>query len=282
MKPTSVPKLLTNNSKNRSSIVLRGTILLGLTLLLATIAACSPKPKGNELIVGMDLSYPPFETVDQSGKPAGISVELANALAQNLGRKLTIVNIPFTGLIPSLQNGSIDCVISSMTDTPERRKSIGFSDPYLNIGLALLVGKSSPIQSVQDLDQPGKSIVVRQGTTGEVWARENIKRATIHAVAQENYAVLEVTQGKSDAFIYDQMSIWQNAQKNPDTTRALLQPIRQESWAIGTRLDNDALRQQINTFIQTYRAQGGFEKLGDQFLKDQKDAFRKENIPFYF
>ncbi|MFZ4681221.1 MAG: transporter substrate-binding domain-containing protein [Terrimicrobiaceae bacterium] len=258
-------------------------LLLTISILaLSLFAACQPKAPSNELVVGMDLSYPPFETIDQQGKPAGVSVELAKALAEFLKRPLRIENQPFTGLIPSLQNGRLDCIISSMTDTPERRQSIAFSDPYLTIGLALLVGKNSPISSLSDVDQPGQTLVVRQGTTGEVWARKNLSESKLLALEKENAAVLEVIQGKADAFIYDQMSVWQNAEKNSDTTRALLEPIQKESWAIAVRKDNEELRVQINKFLEQYRAQGGFEKLGDTFLKDQKEAFAKEGIPFYF
>lgn len=233
-------------------------------------------------MVGMDLSYPPFETIAADGKPVGVSVELAKALAKDLGRPLRIENIPFTGLILSLQNGRIDCVISSMTDTPERRNVIGFSDPYLSTGLALLVGAKSEARSLADLDQAGKTLVVRLGTTGESWARRNIRNATIVAMDKENTAVLEVIQGKADGFIYDQMSVWQNQQKNPDTTRALLAPIRKEEWAIAIRKDDEALRGQINAFLIKFRAEGGFDRLAAEFLKEQKDAFQKQGIPFVF
>jgi len=253
-------------------------------LLVAFIflTACNPKRADKELVVGMDLSYPPFETIDVQGQPTGVSVELAKALAQHLNRPLRIENLPFTGLIPSLQNGRIDCVISSLTDTPERRESIAFSDPYLTIGLALLVGKTSAITTLADVDQPGKTLVVRQGTTGEVWARKHLSKATLLSLDKENTAVLEVIQGKADAFIYDQMSIWQNAQKNSGTVRAVLEPIQKECWAVGLRKDDATLRAEINSFLKQYREQGGFEKLGDTFLRDQKAAFAKEGIPFYF
>lgn len=253
-----------------------------LTLLLLGLGSCSPKPKGKELVVGMDLSYPPFETIDPAGKPKGVSVELAQALADSLHEPLRIENMPFVGLIPALQSGRIDCVISSMTDTPKRRESIAFSDPYLNIGLALLVNAKSGITTLADVDQPGKTVVVRLGTTGEVWARENIKRATVRSLEKENAAVLEVIQGKADAFIYDQMSVWQNARNNAGTTVALLQPLKKEQWAIGIRLGNEELKTQINAFLKQYREQGGFEKLGDRFLPDQKKEFQEKQIPFYF
>lgn len=255
-----------------------------LTLLLAAVclSGCGRKDSSASLVVGMDLSYPPFETIDASGKPAGVSVDLAHALGEYLGKPVRIENIPFTGLIPSLKTGKIDCVISSMTDTPERRKSIAFSEPYLSIGLALLVANSSPVQSLADLDQEGRTLAVRQGTTGEVWARANIKRAKILALEKEASAVLEVVQGKADAFLYDQMSVWKNAREQPGTTRALLAPLQKESWAVGLRPENETLRKQINEFLRSFRTSGGFDRLGDKYLSDQKAAFRQQGIPFYF
>jgi polar amino acid transport system substrate-binding protein len=252
-------------------------------LMLALLGvSCSSKPATKELVVGMDLSYPPFETIDQNGKPAGISVGIAQALADYLGRPLRIENIPFVGLMPSLQNGRIDCIISSMTDTPERRQAISFSDPYLTIGLAMLTGIKTNLAGPEEVDHPERTLVVRQGTTGEVWARANIQAAKVLSVEKENAAVLEVIQGKADAFIYDQMSVWQNWKKNPETTRAMLTPLQKEHWAIGVRKDNEELRLKINAFLKDFRDRGGFQKLGDEFLKEQKEAFQKENVPFYF
>jgi polar amino acid transport system substrate-binding protein len=256
--------------------------VLGLSLVVIIVLACSPENRSQSLVVGMDLSYPPFETIDEEGKPTGISVRLAEALAEFLGRPLRIENIPFVGLIPSLQNKRIDCIISSMTDTPERRQSIAFSDPYLTIGLALLAGARSDLSNAADVDTPERTLVVRQGTTGELWASSSLKKAKVLSVEKENAAVLEVVQGKADAFVYDQMSVWQNWQKHPESTRAILAPLQKEHWAIAVRKDNDELRLKINAFLKEYREKGGFEKLGDEFLSEQKKAFERENIPFYF
>ena len=250
--------------------------------LVAVLAACQSKRPSNELVVGMDLSYPPFESIDPAGQPMGVSVDLAKALAESLGRPVRIENIPFTGLIPSLNTGKIDCIISSMTDTQERRTSVAFSEPYLTIGLALLAGKDAPISSPSEIDQPGRTIVVRQGTTGEIWARAHLKNAKILAVEKETAAVLEVAQGRADAFLYDQMSVWKNAREQPEKTRAILEPVRNENWAVALRLDDEALRTQINEFLQTFRKNGGFDKLGDKHLSEQKSAFEQQGLPFYF
>jgi polar amino acid transport system substrate-binding protein len=253
--------------------------LLGAILL----AACGSKTlPPNTLVVGMELDFPPFETIDQSGQPAGMSVDMAEALGQALGRPVRIENIPFTGLIPALKSGHIDLIISSMTDTPERRESIAFSDPYFNIGLALLVGKNTTLRSAADLDQPERTLAVRQGTTAETWARKHLKQARILALEKESSAVLEVIQGRADAFLYDQVAIWQNWKQHPDETRAMLEPVQREQLAIGLRKDGTALREQVNAFLKSFRASGGFEKLGDRYLSEQKAAFKERGIPFYF
>jgi polar amino acid transport system substrate-binding protein len=184
-----------------------------LTALLCLLTACS-RQSSNHLIVGMELAYPPFEMTDPHGQPAGVSVDLANALGKFLGRDVEIQNIPFDGLIPSLQTHKIDLIISSMTATAERAKTIDFSDPYLKTGLCLLIGKNSAIQSIQDADQAGKVIVVKKGTTGNIYTSDKIKNAKVLVLDKEDACVLEVVQGKADAFIYDQISTYENWRRN--------------------------------------------------------------------
>jgi len=250
-------------------------------LILALLAGCAPKSHP-QLIVGMELAYPPFETTDPRGQPAGVSVDLARDLGTFLGRQVEIQNIPFDGLILSLQTHKIDLIISSMTETPERARTIAFSEPYLTTGLCLLVGKISPIQNMADADQPGRVLVVKKGTTGHVYATDKVRNARVLVLDAEAACVLEVVQGKADAFIYDQISTYENWRHNAETTRPLLRPFQQESWAIGLRQDDLELRRKVNGFLQDYKAHGGFEKLGDRYLSEQKEAFKKLGYPFYF
>jgi polar amino acid transport system substrate-binding protein len=245
-------------------------------LLSAALQAAEP------LRVGMELSYPPFESIGPDGQPQGVSVEMARALAAELGRPLEIENIPFTGLIPALKSGKIDLIISSMTATPERAKAVAFSDPYLTTGLGALVPASSKTTGLGDIDQPGNTVVVRQGTTGEVFARKNLNNARLLTLEKESACVVEVVQGKAAAFIYDQMSVFQNNKRNPETTRALLAPLQTESWAIALRPDDSALLADVNAFLAKYRAAGGFDKLSDRFLAAEKAAFAAQGIPFFF
>src|SRR5260370_13441068 len=104
----------------------RFTLLVALAVLAA---GCSPKASP-ELIVGMELAYPPFEMTDPQGRPTGVSVDLARALGKFLGQEIQIQNLPFDGLIPSLQTRTLALIISCLTATPEPPKAIHLSEPY--------------------------------------------------------------------------------------------------------------------------------------------------------
>ncbi|MES2660347.1 MAG: transporter substrate-binding domain-containing protein [Verrucomicrobiota bacterium] len=236
--------------------------------------------KNAELRIGMDLTYPPFEMQDKSGNPDGVGVKLAEALAKNLGRPLKIVPMEFSGLIPALKTGNVDLILSSMTATDERRKSIDFSEPYAFTGLALLVRKDSPVQSIDDLKKTGRTITAKASTTGETWAIQNMPDAKRVVFEDQTACVLEVVQGRADAFIYDQLSIYQYSKENPETTRGLLKPFVEESWALGIAKGNDELRLKVNAFIDEFRKQDGFSKLGEIYLKEEKKFLESQGIPF--
>ncbi|MEM1060147.1 MAG: transporter substrate-binding domain-containing protein [Verrucomicrobiota bacterium] len=237
---------------------------------------------GEPLIVGMELAYPPFEMTATDGEPAGLSVDLARALAEDLGRPLEIENIQFAGLIPALQSGRIDLIISSMTATEERAKSVAFSEPYAKIGLAMLVPEDSLIDGVEDLDAAGEKVAVKRGTTSQVYAAEHLKDARMMVFDRADAAVTEVVQNRADAFIYDQLSIYRYARRHPDTTRPVLTAIEEEAWAIALRQSDTELLGQVNAFLTKFKEDGGFERLGDRYLQPAKEAFQAHGIPFIF
>lgn len=230
----------------------------------------------------MELSTPPFEMANAAGNPDGISVALAKALSEKLQRPLILEVMAFKGLETALKTGKIDLILSSMTDTPKRRESIDFTDAYCKIGLALLVPKDSPIKEAAELNAPGKKIVVRLGTTAVGLAKTKLPLAEVVQLDHNAACLLEVTQRKADAFIYDQLSILKMQAAQPDATRALLRPLQSESWAIAITKENAALKAQINDFLREYRAGGGFERLADKYLRDEKAALAAQGVPFIF
>ncbi len=235
------------------------------------------------LIVAMELAYPPFETKDVKGNPSGISVDFAKAFGASIGREVKIVNTAWEGLIPSLQTGKADMIISSMTITEDRGKVVDFSIPYANSLLGILVNKDSKIESVDDLNQKGMRIAVKAGSTGFIYAKENMNNAEIITLADESACVTEVSQGKADAFFYDQLTIYRNWQKHLDTTRAIFIPFQDtEKWGVAVKKGNTELLNQINDFIPKFTDNGGFDDLSEKYLKDEKKAFGELGFKWFF
>lgn len=246
------------------------------------LAGCS----GNStttLKVGMELAYPPFETKDDAGNPTGVSVDFAQALGDYLGRPVEIDNIAWDGLIPALQTGQVDVVISSMTITADRQTQIDFSKPYAKALLAILANKNSGVTTVDDLNQPGKTVAVKLGSTGDLYAQAHLPAAQITELADESACVTEVAQGKADAFIYDQLTIYRDQQANPTTTTAIFVPFQDvEYWGVGVKKDNTALLNSVNAFIDKFYADNGFDALTAKYLSQEKLAFDQLGFPWFF
>ncbi len=234
------------------------------------------------LVVGMEMAYPPFELRNAENEPDGISVRMAEGLAEYLERPLELRDVEWSGIIPALQSGKIDVIISSMTRTEERARAIAFSDGYVTNGLCMLVAKDSAIQSVDDLKTGKFKAAVKIATTGHQWARKEIPELELIILDNANSCALEVVQGKADAFIYDQISIYQFWQKNQEKTRPILNAIREETWAIGMRKEDEALKSKVNQFLSDFRARGEFEALSDQYMSEAKAAFKETGVPFIF
>jgi polar amino acid transport system substrate-binding protein len=259
------------------------TLVLILSLAVTLLAACGQQRSG-KLVVGMELAYPPFETSTTDNTPTGISVDFAKALGAKLGREVVIENIAWSGLIPALETGKIDLIISSMTITEERQKTIDFSDPYAMSNLALLINKDSPVNSYADLAADGRILAVKKGSTGHIYAEKHLPADNFRVFDKESACVLEVVQGKADAFTYDQLTIFRNWQDNGETTRVNLASYQEapEYWGVGLKKGNDALKKEVNTFIAEYQSSGGFDQLASKYLTAEQKTFDELGIPFFF
>ncbi len=261
-----------------------GLLLLSALMMLFALTACQSSEKESEVLrVGMELKYPPFETKDESGNPTGASVMLAEALGKYLGRDIQIVDTAYASLIPALEQGDIDVIISSMTITPAREEVVDFSDPYTNSQLMMLVHVDSKVQSPEDLNDPEVTIASKSGTIGAIWAAQYAPLAKVLNIEEEASAVLEVAQGKADVFIYDPISIIRHHENYPDTTRAVLEPLpHTKGWGIAMRKGEDALKEKINAFLKEAKTDGTYDNIRNTFLQSYMDEFKAYGLEFFF
>lgn len=259
---------------------------LFLVLIIATIfVGCGGDKniKKDILVVGMELAYPPFETKDQNGEATGISVDFIKEFGKYIGRDVKIENIAWDGLIPSLQTKKIDLVISSMTITEERKGIVDFSNPYANSLLGMLVNRDGKVKTVEDLSKSGAVIAVKTGSTGFLYAQKYLKDAQIRSFPDESACVTEVVQGKADVFLYDQLTIYRNWQNNKEVTEAIFIPFQEvESWGVAFPKGNEELVIKMNEFIEKFYSDGGFERLSEKYLPEERKAFKELGFQWFF
>ena len=128
---------------------------------------------GLTLNVAQDMAYAPFESINSEGQPEGFDVDLIRAIAAEMGFAVNLINTNWDGIIPSLLAGNSDIIISAMTITEERSKSVTFSNPYFESTQYIAVKAGSPIKKLADLE--GKKIGVQNGTTGDIAVTEYFK-----------------------------------------------------------------------------------------------------------
>ncbi len=120
--------------------------------------------------VGMDPSFPPFESLDASGAPVGFDVDLARQMAGAWGLQLEIVAMGYDGLLDALIAGKLDSIVSAFPQDPRMTEDVAFSAPYFDAGIFLAVKVGSAITGPGDL--PGRTVAVEWGGAGDAVGRQ--------------------------------------------------------------------------------------------------------------
>lgn len=161
----------------------------------------SPAAETVTLKVAIDPTFPPFQSKAADGTLEGFDIDLIRAVAEAGGFELDLQQLPFDGIIPALQSGTMDATISTMTITKERAAVVDFSRPYFKAGLAIAVQEANTdITSFESLQ--GKKIAVQIGTTGAERANE-ANAAEVRTFDNAPLALQELANGNVDAVIND-------------------------------------------------------------------------------
>lgn len=251
-------------------------LLVALPLAAAADSLDDIQSRGT-LRVGMELGYMPFELTNQKGEIIGFDVDMAKRLAKHLGVKLELVSTAWDGIIPSLITGKFDVIMSGMTITEERAKAIDFADPYIVIGQTALIRKdlAGEVKNWKDLNNPKYKIASKLGTTGEISAKKLLPEAKYFSYETEQEGIMEVVNGRIDAFIYDSpYNAVAFAEKGQGKLVFLDQPFTEEplGWAI--RKGNPKLLAALNGFLKEAKADGTYQRIYNKWFKD--DAWLKE------
>ncbi|MBI5843654.1 MAG: ABC transporter substrate-binding protein/permease [Deltaproteobacteria bacterium] len=221
--------------------------------------------------VGVTATREPVSFVDKNGKVSGHDAELARIIAARLKRPVEFFNMKFMALIPALQSGKIDCIISGMTATGERRKSVDFSEPYFANKQVMIVKKpvgdknaAGLLYSVNDLYD--KRIAVILGTTHDKWATKTFPKATVLHFKTPFDMILALKSGKADAavYTYDEVAIFLREAKE---LAVLGEPLWSSQAAIGFNKESVELLAAFNRFLKHIRENGQYDDMVKRWME---------------
>ena len=228
--------------------------------LTVVLAACGGEESA-ALKVCSDIPYPPFEFEDPESDLgySGFDIELIAAVGEQLGRDVEIVVTGFDALTSgtAMAAGTCDLAISAMTITPEREEQIDFSDPYYEADQSLLVPNGSSIASIADL-VAGVTVGVQTGTTGELYANDNVPGAEIRAFEGGGDLLTALAAGQVDAVIQDLPVNVEEAQKG-QTTVVETYPTG-EFYGIAFEQGSELVAD-VNEALATLRGDGTYDAL---------------------
>lgn len=234
---------------------------------------------GKPLKIGVSATREPFSFVDKNGKVSGHDGELARIIAGRLQRPIEFFNMKFMALIPALQSGKVDMIVTGMTATDERRKFVDFTQPYYASSQVMLVRKITTVKSPpseafsgvehQEITKQeqidGKRIGVLSGSAGDVAARKHFPNAEFQAFTASADAALAVQTRKADAFVYDKSVLLNLAEKNPELV-ILDQAVDKLEVAAAIRKDNTALLAELNRALSELKKEGILQQLRSKWV----------------
>jgi polar amino acid transport system substrate-binding protein len=161
--------------------------------------------KRGELIVGTMGNMPPLNMTSKDGEIFGLEPDLARLLANAMDVKVKFVTKPFNELLPALQTGEVDMVLSGMTITPERNRKVAFIGPYFISGKAFLtkIKTIAYADEAADVNNPNTKIVALKGSTSQAFAEAALDKTTLFTTGTYDEAVDMVLQDKVHAMIAD-------------------------------------------------------------------------------
>lgn len=237
-----------------------------------TVAGSVPREilARGKLRVGLEPGYMPFELTDKKGQIIGFDVDLAKKMAEAMGVRLELVSTAWDGIIPALLTNKFDIILSGMTITEQRAQSIDFV-PYFTSGQTMLIPNklASVVQSYKDLNKAKYTVASKLGTTGEQTTKKMIPKAQYLSYETEQEGVLELINGKVDAFIYDlpfntiaSLEKWQGRVTHLDT------PIIPEIYGIALRKGQPEFKAWLKNFMTKTKTTGVYETIHSKWFKD--------------
>ena len=225
------------------------------------------KGKGN-LVLGLDDSFPPMGYRDENNEIVGFDIDVAKEVCKRLGVKLVLQPIDWNAKEQELATKQIDCIWNGFTVTEERKKSLTFSDAYVNNAQVLIVLNDSSYKSLSDLK--GKTVGLQAGSSAADALNDSPDfKASLKGVIElkDNLtALMDLQAGGCDAVLMDLLVANYAIKESAKPMRILDEGLANEEYAVGFRLGEKALADAVNKAMKDMAADGTMAKIATQWF----------------
>jgi polar amino acid transport system substrate-binding protein len=227
--------------------------------------------KSGELRVGTSGNQPPFTMKSKEGQLMGYEVELAKLLTDALNLKLIFVEKSFSELLPALEKGEIDVIMSGMTITPERNVKCSFVGPYIISGKSILA-KSKRIYDLDEMgeiNRPTIKVAALKGSTSQSFVEKLAPKVEFFPITDYETAVKMVLEDKVDIMLADYPICLLSILRHPDAGLATLEaPLTIEPIGIALPPDAFQLHNLIENYMNALQIGGVLENLEAKWFRD--------------
>jgi polar amino acid transport system substrate-binding protein len=225
--------------------------------------------KTGKIRIGMSGGQPPYNVVSREGKLIGMDVDIAGLLAKSLDVQLDLVQMKFNELLPALESGKIDLVISGMTATLQRNMRAAFVGPYHITGKSILT-RSETIAALgsNDLNREDLRIAALKGSTSEDFVKRVAPNAKVVATDTYDDAIDKLLANKAELFVADASIIMLSIMRWPDAgLTAAQRPLTIEPIGIAVPASDPLLLNLVENYMSALESSGALEKLEEKWFK---------------
>jgi polar amino acid transport system substrate-binding protein len=228
-----------------------------------------PRTSPSTLRVGIAPNYPPL-AFKQQGHLAGLEVDFARGLEGELGRPVALVELAWDALIPALESGTIDVIMSGMSITEARAQRAWFVSHYLRVGQMAMFRKADNLllSSPTLLTLTDKRVGFVDGTTGAAYVHAHLPKAQYVPLGSTDTGLQALRAGDIDVFVHDAVTAWYLAD---DEANAMLTssffPLTEEYLAWAVRRTDEALHRDLEAVLERWRRSGRLQELFNTWLR---------------
>ncbi|MGI6668865.1 MAG: transporter substrate-binding domain-containing protein [Acetivibrionales bacterium] len=255
----------------------RGFLFLSLIIIMSLVlGACgkSAKPGGSTgadvLRVGVDDTYPPMEYRDEKGNLVGYDIDVAKEVGKRLNREIEFVPTAWSAIFTGLSSGKYDCIISSLSITEERMKTIAYTRPYIANNQVIIVGiGNTDINSEKDLGN--KIVAVQMGTTAEESCNEFMKTTPFKEFKKYEgmtQALNELKIGRVDAVVSDIVVGKYFVANDVESFKLVETTLPDEPIGIGFDKKNQELCDEVDRVLKEMLDDGTLKSISEKWFKD--------------